>query len=428
MKRILVISSADPCKGPGAIGKDLYDILKEYSSKYSIDVDMLTTYEVPSCPDIKYIYKTKGRINRVLTSTRRLLQRMKNKFRRQPKEGHFFFYRKETNPPVPVSYVLNQIKKNYDIIIVYFWQGLLSFKTINDLYDKYPSKFMFICPDYSPMSGGCHFVGDCEKYKTGCGACEAFGFSETNDFTHFNVQYRKKIYEKVKPIIWANTYMIDFFFRKSYLLKNQKLVKSRDYLDTNLFKPLDFGSLKIKYEIPNEKDFIISFGCQSLTDERKGMSYLIEALNILYDNMTKHERDRALLLSIGRDGDAVKEILNIDYKNLGYISKETLPEFYSMSTVFVCSSVNDAGPSMLTQSLACGTPLVSFEMGAALDVLVGQNTGISVKLRDSQGLADGILKILRMPKDEYEALRKNCRDFVLANNSREAFVKQVLSV
>lgn len=427
MKKILLISSIDPLVGPGAIGKKMYDILKEYSVQYNIDVDMLTTFEQPRCSDIKYIYKTNGKINRLVTFVRRLPKRVINKFYKHSKNGYCFFYRKETNPPVPVNLLLRKIKKNYDIVIVYFWQGLLSFKTISDLYDKYPSKFIFICADYSPMSGGCHFTGDCDRFKIGCGACKAFDSSDKYDFTRFNVEYRKKVYDKVKPIIWANSYMIEFFFKNSYLLKDQKLVRGTGFLDTSFYKPLEPEILRSKYGISNDKKFVISFGCQFLTDERKGMFYMIEALNILYERMTESEKRRTLLLAIGKDGDIIKEKLKLDFRWLGYIPIDSLPEFYSISNVFVCSSVNDAGPSMLKQSLSCGTPLVAFEMGAALDVLVGQNTGYSIKLRDSEGLAEGILKVLRMSKDEYNVLRQNCRDFVVRNSSKEAFVKQILS-
>lgn len=428
MKKILLISSADPFKGPGAIGKQMYDILRESSTEYELEVDMLTTVEQPHCPEIKYIYKTRGRLNRILTFFKCLPHKLIIKFSKQPSDGYYFFYRKESNPPVSTSVVLDKVKKNYDIIIVYFWQELLSFKTINDLYDRYPSKFIFICADYSPMSGGCHFTNGCEKFKTGCGACSAYNSSDDNDFTRYNVEYRKKVYEKVKPVVWANTYMIEFFFKKSYLLKNQKLVRGIDILDTTLYRPVDIESTKVKYNIPQEKQFIISFGCQSLMDERKGMLYMVEALNIVYERMTEDERQKTMLLTIGNDGDTISECLKLDYKWLGYIPVDALPEFYSISSVFVCSSVDDAGPSMLKQSLACGTPLVAFEMGAALDLLVGQNTGINVKLRDSQGLAEGILKILRMPQDDYVALRQYCRKYVSESTSKESFVKVILSV
>ena len=144
--------------------------------------------------------------------------------------------------------------------------------------------------------------------------------------------------------------------------------------------------------------------------------------------MTKEERRKTLLLAIGNNGNIIKEKFKLDYKWLGYISPELLPEFYSISNVLVCTSINDAGPSMLLQSLACGTPLVAFEMGAALDVLVGQNTGFSVKLRDTEGIANGILKIYKKPINEYISLRQNCRNYVLANCSNDSFVKQILSL
>ena len=427
MKKILIISSADPSKGPGAIGTKMYDMLKQFSTQYDLEVDMLTKYEVPLRPDIKYIYGTSGKINKIVTLLKRLPERLHSKLCRHPRDGYYFFYKKETNPPVPSSVVLRQIKKNYDIVIIYFWQGLLSFKTINDLYDKHPSKFIFICADYSPMSGGCHFTKDCKRYKIGCGACNAFDSSNENDFTRFNVNYRKKVYDKVKPIIWANTYMIEYFFKKSYLLKDKHLVRGIDVIDVSFYRPLEPDRLKVKYNIPKEKKSIISFGCQSLTDERKGMSYLIKALNTLFERMTEEERRETMLLAIGNDGDVIKDKLKLDYKWLGYIPVESLPEFYSISNVFVCSSINDAGPSMLKQALSCGTPLVAFEMGAALDVLVGQGTGISVQIRDYEGLANGIIHIIRMTQGDYMDLRHRCRNYVLENSSKELFVQQILA-
>ena len=191
---------------------------------------------------------------------------------------------------------------------------------------------------------------------------------------------------------------------------------------------MDIEITRTKYNIPECKKNIISFGCQSLTDERKGMSYMIDALNIIYDRMTDEERKNTIILSIGNDGEKIEKLLRLDYKWLGYISIELLPEFYSISNVFVCSSVNDAGPSMLKQSLSCGTPLVACEMWAALDLLVGLDTGFCVKLRGADGLAEGVLKILRMPADEYTSLRSHCRNYVLESNSEDAFVRQVLSV
>lgn len=132
---------------------------------------------------------------------------------------------------------------------------MLSFKTIEAIYDKLHCQFYFRCVDYSPMSGGCHFVGDCQKYMTGCGACPAIYSEKENDFTRFNVEYRKRVYEKVKPIVTGNTYMMRFYDR-SYLLKDyDRKMRCLPLVDNNMYSPRNKIFVRQKYKIPENKSF-----------------------------------------------------------------------------------------------------------------------------------------------------------------------------
>lgn len=413
---ILLISSANPCKGPGTGAINMYNAFKDFN----YEIDLLTLYQVPNRPDIKYIYKRKSKI-------RDIISRIKKKLSRYPIGNYCFFYKKEKYPPIPSNKVLRKITKSYDIVLIYFWQELLSFQTIDKIYDKLKCQFVFCCADYSPMSGGCHFTGDCTNYQSGCGCCPAFNSTNPNDFTHWNIQYREKIYEKVQPIILGNTYMIESFFKKSYLLKNLNLKKISNIINHNIFKPLEPKILYKQFKISPNKTNIIAFGCQSLTDKRKGMDYLLNALDIVYDNMTLEERDKTILLFAGKNGNKITPRLKFDYKDLGFINPEALPAFYSISSLFLCSSIDDAGPSMLAQSIACGTPLVSFKMGAALDLLLNQDTGYCAELCNTEDLAHGVLQILRMPPIEYKKLRTNCTNVSQKINSKEAFVNTIIN-
>ena len=222
--RILYISSASPVKGPGAIGWLHVTKLKEAG----YDVDMLTLYKESSLPQVLYVR------NRGFWT--RLKEWIKYKFGKNlPGAPRFFFYKKETEPPVPVERVLKRILKPYDLVMVYFWQEMLSFQTVEAIFDKlnHPIVF-FLCPDYSHMSGGCHFINDCLRYQTGCGCCPAFNSNDENDFTHWNVVYRKKFYEKVKPVVFGNSYM-DSIYQKSLLLKD-----ARKYIFQPLFNVVSF--------------------------------------------------------------------------------------------------------------------------------------------------------------------------------------------
>lgn len=414
--RILLISSASLTKGPGAIAMNIYDALCEQGC----EVDVLTLYQEAAFPKAEYIYKKESRI-------KNFIFRVYHKLRKQPKDGYYFFYKKENHPPVSFSKVFHHIKKSYDAVVIFFWQGLLSFETVDKLYDKLKCKFFFVCADFSPMSGGCHFTNECQRFMTGCGCCPAFNSNDPNDFTHWNVMYRQKVYTKVKPILMANSYMIENFFKKSFLLHSCNFLISENIIDHKLFKPLDRNPLYKKFQIPQGKEYIIAFGCQSLLDERKGMSYLLDALDLVHQQMTVEERRKTLLLFIGNNGDKIVPRLKFDYRDLGFISISELPAFYSVSSLFLCSSVNDAGPSMVAQSLACGTPIVSFKMGAALGLVMRQGTGYCAELRNSADLAKGILEILRMNAEAYYKLRVHCSEVSKEQSSKKAFAQLVLS-
>lgn len=416
-ERILIISSADPTKGPGVIGMDIYDALLEYG--YS--VDMLTTYKVESCPDILYVYEKPSRWHSLGF---RLYRRLTKKV-----DGCYgFFYRKESYPPIACSKVLAALGENYDRIVILFWQGMLSFRTVLELYQKYHSRFYFLCADYSPMSGGCHFTGDCRGFEIGCGACPAFHSTNFNDFTHWNVEYRKKVYELVKPVVYANTYMIEHFFKKSVLLKNQNLQKMCTILDSNFYRPIDKYEARVHFRLPTNKRNVIAFGCQSLTDPRKGVvEFLFDALNRVYEHLTEDERQQTIVVYAGNNGEDFSSYFKFENYYLGSLTPKDLPFFYSAATMFVCSSVNDAGPSMVYQSMACGTPIVAFAMGAALDAVCGRNTGYCARLKDVSDLAQGILHEIGLTPEQYKQQSDECVTVAEELVSKTAFVKAIIT-
>lgn len=423
--KVLVISSVDPSIGPAVVGLEHYRAFKNAG----LDVDFLTKYPVEGHPEFISVFDKKPGKPSLFVRVKRKLEyifRISEFFKQLP--GYFFFYGKESNPPVPVERILNKILKPYDVVYIVFWQELLSFATIEALYEKLHCQFQFRCVDYSPMSGGCHFTGDCMRYQTGCGCCPAILSNKENDFTKWNVEYRKNVYEKVKPIVYGNSYMVRFY-KKSFLLgKYDRIETVLPLVDVDKFCPLNPVDIRKKYSIDNDKQFVLLFGSQSLSDERKGISYLLEALKFFYEELTSEERKRVLLVLIGRDIEPIKERLLFDYLYLGFVKSSNLPEIYSMASVYLSPSVNDAGPSMVNQAMACGTPIVAFEMGTALDVVKGKNTGYCAKLRDAKDFANGMKYIFDLNTTDYQALRTRCRDTALELTSPNSFAQNFIRI
>lgn len=421
MPRILVLSSVSPKVGPAIIGEQIYLALKQKG----LDVDFMTKYPEPDHPEYLWVVNENYDKRFWVRVKRKLLWWIAGCWRQKP--GHFFSYTWEIFPPVPSHYVVDAIKKQYDLVVVVFWQTLLSFNSIERIYDRIHCQFQFIGVDYSQMSGGCHFTGNCQNYKTGCGKCPAVYSKYKNDFTAWNVRFRKRVYEKVKPIVYGNLYMHDFY-RESYLLRNARCeILPSAIIDTDFFKPLPTGLLRMKYSIPWQKRKIVFFACQNLDDERKGLSYLIEALEILKKQLGT-ESSEVLIVTAGNYFERIKERIPFDSIGLGYVSMNELPEIYSLASLFVCPSVNDAGPMMVNQSLCCGTPVVGFDMGAVKQVVKGKGTGICIPLRDTQALADGIMTILQMPPEEYKKMSQKAREVALQTSSYEAQANAIMEV
>lgn len=424
---VLIISSVNPYSGPGVLASNLHENLIEHGH----NCDILTKEEIEGHSEILYIYKHRKNIfSKLLSKVHQLVKRVLLLGTISDKAPYYFFYKSERNPPVEVSKVLNKISKPYDLIYICFWQGLLSFRTIEAIYDKTHCQVHFAGVDYSQMSGGCHFTIDCKRYKLGCGKCPVWKSNKKNDFTHKNVEYRASVYKKVHPVVWGNSYE-QSFYRQSYLLKNYDRIESTQAtIDEYMFKPLGIKSLRIKYSIAPEKRFIILFGSQNVSDPRKGFNYLCEALWILSKQLTDKQQKEILLMTIGR-ADSITSDLPFETYPIGYIPYAQLPEIYSLANLFVCPSIYDAGPMMVNQSIMCGTPVVGFEIGALLDSVKGKGTGVCAKYKDAQSLCECIRQIYNLfvqDNNAYSKMRLRCREVGMKEFSKESQIEKIISV
>ena len=108
-------------------------------------------------------------------------------------------------------------------------------------------------------------------------------------------------------------------------------------------------------------------------------------------------------------------------KYLGYLDNNyAIASAYQAADVFICPSIEDSGPMMINQSIMCGTPVVSFEMGVSVDLVITGETGYRAKIKDSGDMAQGISEILKLNSDNYYDLSLRCRKHALNLYSPEA--------
>jgi glycosyltransferase involved in cell wall biosynthesis len=78
----------------------------------------------------------------------------------------------------------------------------------------------------------------------------------------------------------------------------------------------------------------------------------------------------------------------------GLIDRKRIPEMISAMDIVVHTSLREGLARVLPQALAMGKPCVAFDIDGAREVVIDDYTGFLVKAFDSQGLADGITRLL----------------------------------
>ena len=410
-KRILFLSSADPLHGPGRLMLDTYEVMK----RGGYEVDFYTQYTVPGHPELRALC---GDGPDLRTRIRNYL------FTRLQKPAYYFFYGREERPPVPVKRILKQLEGPYDLIYIGFWQGLLSFETVARIQERFQAPVVLSTVDLAVMTGGCHYPHDCTRYKQQCSRCPGLKCPVFDVFTRHNLQYRAAFYDRVKPIILCNSFGAGLF-GESPLLRGREIVKVFPPIDEQLFCPKDKASLRERFGIPASREFVLLAGAQNFQDDRKGGRYLLAALNAFYEGLSEAERERILLLCVGNMAPEMAQDIRLDYRAMGYVALDVLADLYALSDVFLSPSVEDGGPLMVNQALSCGTPVVSFQVGTALDVVDGKGTGYCARLRDAEDFAEGIRRHFRMTAGQRAAQSERCRDMALATTSYEACIRSL---
>ena len=73
---------------------------------------------------------------------------------------------------------------------------------------------------------------------------------------------------------------------------------------------------------------------------------------------------------------------------------EELAKIYSVSDVFVNPTREDTFPTVNIESLACGTPIITFKTGGSPEIL-NETCGIIVDKNDVDGMHNAIIKVCK---------------------------------
>ena len=164
------------------------------------------------------------------------------------------------------------------------------------------------------------------------------------------------------------------------------------------------------------------------TSPRKGINEMIDAINIFCKDKKEEDISKMCIVFAGGNSESIHSRIRIDVIDLGMLSTENLIKAYNSSSIFASPSIGDAGPSMVNQAIMCGTPVVCFEIGTAIDVVEHKVNGYKAPLADKVELAQGFEYFWGLSKQDYNQIRENTRRIGIERQSLASYAKTIMEV
>jgi glycosyltransferase involved in cell wall biosynthesis/MoaA/NifB/PqqE/SkfB family radical SAM enzyme/GT2 family glycosyltransferase len=289
-----------------------------------------------------------------------------------------------------------------DVINLHWVAGLMDYNRA--LFALRGKSIVWTLHDMNPFTGGCHYAGDCKKYIEGCWACPQLGSDTKNDLSHHVWKQKNDVYKFLNINIVTPSRWLDQCVAESKLLSRFPANVIPNGFPFDIFKPYPKEEARKILNVP-ESVKVIMFGADYIVNERKGFKYLLNALN----KFNLKNRQNNIILTFGHLPESVKITSKYPVYNLGPIEDENqLAVAYSAADVFVIPSLEDNLPNTVVEAMACGVPVVGFDIGGIPDVVVHKKTGFLVKPKNIAGLIEGIDWVLSS-SDSGRNFSEQCR-------------------
>jgi len=276
--------------------------------------------------------------------------------------------------------------------------------------------------DMNAFTGGCHYDEGCGRYLAACGACPQLGSHAANDLSQRIWRRKRAAYDQVpagRLQIVALNQWIAGEVRRSALLQGVPVHVIPNGLDTDAFAPRDQAFARQALGL-SPAARVVLFVAGTTTNRRKGFAPMAEALAGLADLPDLQ------LISIGKGGGQLDA--RIPHLALGPLSQDRmLSVAYSAADVFVIPSLQDNMPSTVLESLACGTPVVGFDVGGVAEMVRPGETGLLARVGDVDALRTALRQLLG-DAVQRRTIGERCRQVALAEYNQTLQARRYLAL
>ena len=273
--------------------------------------------------------------------------------------------------------------KEADIIHLHWInQGMVSLSCLKKMI-KDGKKIVWTLHDEWPYLGICHYRGDCQE--TECRQCPLL----PGNIAHKHYLQKQNIYKKGNiTFVGCSQWITD---RAKQAMPDAEVVHINNCVPHNIFRHIDQTEARKKLDLPLDKKIIL-FCSQNINDERKGYTYLQQALEKF---IIQGPQSMAMDSHSPKGGEGGGLMTICIGKGGRYISSpEEMAMMYAAADVFVTPSLQDNLPNTIAEAMSCGTPCVGFNVGGIPEMIDHLQNGYVAQYKDVNDLAEGIQYVL----------------------------------
>lgn len=230
-----------------------------------------------------------------------------------------------------------------------------------------------------------HFVMEgCDKWETGCHHCpQRKAFSWFFDRSRTMYDKKQSAFSNLNMTIVTPSKWLADLVKRSFLY-NYPVKVVNNGINLDVFKP-STSDFRKKHSIADDKFIILGVAIQWVP--RKGADVFIRLSQ-------KLSKEKFQIIMVGTDDEIDKNLPDSVISIHKTENVKELIEIYSAADLFVNPTREDTFPTVNMESLACGTPVLTFKTGGSPEI-PDDSTGRVVACNDEEALYNMILDIER---------------------------------
>ena len=256
---------------------------------------------------------------------------------------------------------IKDIFQNYDLLHIHSTYNILRHNGFKELLQSGKS-IAITLHDQRWFTGGCHYSGECDKYKIDCKECP--------QATNLGKRFVAQSFQNYLSILPSNP-NLKVISPSSWLAR--KALESRIFSDANIrvirnpipTPALEFSHRQLLRENHQRNEIrIIAFVAENLQNPLKGLNVVLKA----FDLMSQAQREKFQLLLIGNNPPHLNNI-KVSTRHEIIEDSESLVGHLSGSDLLVVPSFQDNLPNVIGEAYSSGIKILGSDVGGIPEVV-----------------------------------------------------------